>query len=255
MKRIKTFAQLFESGELRPDIRNIVDDLNEVAHKIGFDFEGITWTTLKGRDTPLTGFSLNTDTETHKEMEKINPRLKSLILSIFFDITDEREQDKCGIQIEPKLLRNSVHDFFVVYNIPGEADKVDPAKAFFLSPSGSKPSSIEAIISHIRKEMTTNISRLIAVFPERTFEHFYFPPHEEPQFGDLIYEFMDGLISESLGEPDSGRILAEVIRKNGTQNIKVIKRLKDNEPELWGRIKPFIGIGKEETEDLADLGF
>lgn len=255
MRRIKTFA-LFEAEASGPDIRNIVDDLNEVAHKIGYDFEGITWSTLRGRDTPLTGFAMNIDDEKFKRLIGTPCRLKSLILSIFFDIADKKEQAKCGIQTEPKLGRNLVYDFFVVYNIPEEVDKMDSnGNVLYIPPTGSKASAINGIISHIRKEMTTNIGKIIAVFPERTYEHFYFPPHEEPQFGDLIYEFMDGLISESLEEPDSGRILAEIIRKTGTQNIKVIARLKENEPELWQKIKPFIGIGKDETEDLADLGF
>jgi hypothetical protein len=45
----------------------------------------------------------------------------------------------------------------------------------------------------------------------------------------------------------------EIIRKEG--NPKIINVLKSEFPNLWEKIKPLLGNGSNEIEDLADSGF
>ena len=75
-----------------------------------------------------------------------------------------------------------------------------------------------------------------------------------------IFEDESGLLPEivkalldSPGGVNIESIIAENIKKTGS--TRLIANLVKNAPELWRKVKPFLGHGGNQMEELADLGF
>jgi len=244
MRRIKTFA-IFES-EL-PNIGGILDQLNLKTQQIGYIFEknidGI-WSTSEGYTLALEG-------------EK-PCGLRELILSIFFDANNGPEGMRYRIIQNDKPGTQAMGQVAITYDLNVKQLRIANRVVIGLDPDAPDSVNIDKVVNEIIRRLSELDSMECMLVPpvSGTFQTFKTGDIIKSEFGDAIPSFIPGLAAEALGDRNAPRLIANAMNNPEIIMIsKLVKLFKDNEPDLWARVKPLLGAGGGEIEELSDLGF
>ena len=229
MKRISTF-NMFENVMVLKPMIEFLPKLNEKTKPLGFDFYSLPGGSAVAKSRG--GIMMDTAKKC---------TLRELVLSIFFPghpedrlIFDSKwEDDIKGFEIVASFSYSDSH------KRPGIVT---------LSVDVSDKENIQRVIDWIVQVL----SEMVAIGHSPSF---FYVGKTPSVFDEIIPGFMPGLVAETLGSPESPRLLAEAIQRAPALATRVITAFKEGAPELWKRVKPHLGGGGGETEALADLGF
>ena len=241
MKRISTFA-LFES-EL-PNIGGILDQLNLKTQQIGYIFEK----NIDGIWSASEGYTL--------ALENESPcRLRELILSLFFDVNEDPEGMRYRIIQNDKPGTQAMGQIAITYDLNVPKLSISNRVVVGLNPNAPDSVNIGKVVNEIIRRLSELDSMKCMLIPPIN-EFFYSGEIRKSEFGEFIPSFIPGLAAEALGDSNAPRLIANAMKNPEIIAVsKLVKLFKDNEPQLWERVKPLLGAGGGEMEELSDLGF
>ena len=236
MKRITTFKMFESMQDLKPMVE-FLPKLNQKTEPLGFKFH-------PSHNSIASAYSKG---EEMKNQGKECP-LRDLIIKVFYSQFAGKSYRLHFMRTneEGAFKENINFDAVFSYAYDGKT---------FHNMHNTASLGVNLSDSQNIKRVTDRISDVLSSC-ERTMvgPPTWAPPLELP-IDPIVPSFVPGFIAEILGDHEAPKLLAGAIQGAQPMVTQVVLAFKEGAPELWQRIKPWLGEGGGEVEDMADLGF